>query len=125
MGLPVPDDNNKDYTISVREYSEFLKVLYDGSYLTISASEYATSLLSQCDFKKGIVKGLPDGVKVAHKFGESGTPQLHELHESAIVYLDSNPYLLTVMTRGTDLDKMADVMGFISKLAYERMNIRS
>jgi len=125
MGFAVPENGSKEYFISAREYSEFLKVLYDGSYLTIRASEYATSLLSECDFREGVVKGLPSTVRIAHKFGESGDNNIHELHESAIVYLDNNPYLITVMTRGRDLTKMARSISYISKLTYERMNVHS
>ena len=122
MGLAMPADKGKEYVITARQYAEFFKVLYDGSYLTISASEYATSLLTECDFKIGIVKGLPASVRVAHKFGESGNDQIHELHESAIVYLDNNPYIITIMTKGPDLNKLAEVISCISRMSYEKMS---
>jgi len=78
LGLKKPDVRDKNYALSVKEYSRFMSVLYDGGYLTIPASEYAISLLSESDFKLGIVKQLPPSLKVAHKFGEAGTDDVHE-----------------------------------------------
>ncbi len=121
IGLRVPDMHGQSYQMSVKEYSKFLRVLYDGGYLTITASDYALSLLAECDFKEGIVSELPPTVKVAHKFGQAGTPEFPELHESAIIYLDNRPYLLTIMTRGRDIKNQAKVIGHISRIVYDKM----
>lgn len=120
LGLTPPkaDASYFNYTISARDYSVFMAALYNGGYLTIAESEYATSLLAQCNFKEGLLKGLPENIKVAHKFGESGTPQVHELHETGIVYIDNSAYLVTVMTRGQDIKKLAEVIANISRVTY-------
>jgi beta-lactamase class A len=122
FGLKKPDLSDPNYEISNEAYSSFMKALYNASYLSMPASEYATELLGKCDFKDGIAKGIPPTVKIAHKFGESQVDQLRELHESAIVYLDKRPYLVTVMTRGSDLKKQSDVIGQISQQVYQFMN---
>ncbi len=125
LGLTPPKPNAADYltyTISTHDYSIFMEALYNASYLTIPASEFATSLLAQCNFKDGLVKGLPDNVKIAHKFGEAGSQQLHQLHETGIVYLNNTAYLITVMTKGTDLQKLTQTISEISKITYARMN---
>lgn len=125
IGLPQPDltDAKKfiSYTISAREYSVFLAALYNGSYLTISASEYATSLLAQCNFKDGLIKELPANVKIAHKFGEAAMDDGKQLHESGIIYIDNAAYIITVMTKGTDVKKQADVISNISRMVYAKM----
>ncbi len=121
LGVAVPDVHNKEFELSVKDYSKFLRVLYDAGYLTIDHSEYAISMLAECDFKYGIVKELPPSVIVAHKFGEAGTKQIPELHETAIIYLDKKPYLLTVMTRGQDVRKQADAIAHISRMVYDHM----
>lgn len=38
-----------------------MKAIYNAAYLTINDSENAAELLTQCDFKDGIVKSLPPG----------------------------------------------------------------
>ena len=113
------------YTISPREYSVFMAALYNASYLTITESEYATSLLAQCNFKAGLVSGLPANVRIAHKFGEAGNQQQHELHETGIVYINNNAYLITVMTRGTDLKNLLATIGNISKITYNKLSTHS
>lgn len=112
------------YELSVKEYSRFVSVLYEGGYLSLPASESAISLLCESDFAHGITSQLPHELTVAHKFGEAGEPGKTELHESAIVYLHDQPYLITIMTMGKDPQKLAAIMGELSKMAYDHMQKR-
>lgn len=116
--LSVPDTS---YQLNVREYSRFVSVLYEGSYLTIPASEAAISLLCESDFVHGIKKQLPQELTVAHKFGEAKTGDMMELHETAVVYLNEDPYLITIMTKGRSSQQLAAVMSDLSKLVYDEM----
>lgn len=128
LGLtpPKPDAASYlSYTISPRDYSVFMAALYNGSYLTIAESEYATSLLAQCSFKEGLLRGLPENVKVAHKFGEAGSQQIHELHETGIVYLNNSAYLITVMTRGNDLKTLATTIAGVARIAHAKLAANS
>lgn len=121
LGLKKPNIYDNSYTLTVKEYSKFISVLYDGAYLTFQSSEYAVSMLFESDFNLGITKELPSTVKVAHKFGEAGKPGNRELHESAVVYLNDKPYLLTIMTKGRQSPKLAEIMAHISKMVYDHM----
>lgn len=116
--VTVPDTQ---YRLNVSEYSRFVSVLYEGAYLTIPASEAAISLLCESDFTQGIKKQLPQDLTIAHKFGEAKTGDLMELHESAIVYLNEQPYLITIMTKGRSSRQLAAAMSDLSKLAYDEM----
>ncbi|MFS6553880.1 serine hydrolase, partial [Staphylococcus aureus] len=69
LGLVAPADDGS-YLISAKSYSLFLRILYNASYLNNENSEFALKLLSQATFKNGLVKDLPEGTIVAHKFGE-------------------------------------------------------
>ncbi len=122
IGLSRPNLKDLGYTINALNYSKFFRVLYDAGYLSGSSSEYAISLLTQCDFKDGIVQPIPATVKVAHKFGETGFGNTHELHESAIVFLNNSPYLITIMTTGPDVNKQKVSISNISRAVYEYMN---
>ncbi|MDR3680095.1 MAG: class A beta-lactamase-related serine hydrolase [Flavipsychrobacter sp.] len=121
LGLAVPSNDYNQFQLSVKEYSLFLRVLYNATYLSVPASEYALELLAECDFKEGMLKLLPSTVKVAHKFGESGYGTTYELHESGIVYAGVTPYLITIMTTGSDLSKQATVISNISAQVYNAM----
>ncbi len=123
LGLPTPAMNAKTYRMNVRDYSVFMKALYNSSVLSPIDSEYALDLMTRAEFNKGLVAGLPPEVDIAHKFGEAGTPQEKQLHETGLVYAAGNPYLITVMTRGSDVDSLASAIASVSRLVYERMRI--
>ncbi len=121
VGLAVPNIYATQYQFTTKEYSYFMRAIYNAGYLNVEDSEFAGELLSQCEFKDGIVKGLPAHTRIAHKFGESGTNIDKQLHESGIVYLDNKPYLLTIMTRGKENKKLSQVLGEISQVIYNSM----
>lgn len=124
LGLPAPS-NNTPYVISVKDYSLFLRILYNATYLNRAMSEKALQLLSQATFKDGLVAGVPQGTVVAHKYGEHVTPDSKgniaevQLHDCGFVYAQ-NPYLLCVMTKGTNLDDLKGVIKDISSLVYQQ-----
>ena len=113
---------DQQYYATAKEYSTIMKALYNASYLNITSSEYATSLMAKSTFRDGIVKLLPEPLKVAHNFGEFANGKTNELHESSIIYLNNQPYQLIIMTRGTDWSKQAGIMSRISKLVYDKMS---
>ncbi len=121
IGLPAPDPRSAHYAMSVRQYSMFMKALYNSSFLSPIHSGYALGLLSRSTFRDGLLAGLPTKLLVAHKFGEAGLDDAKQLHETALVYANDNTYLITVMTRGTDLKKEAQALGALSKIVYEHM----
>lgn len=127
LNIPEPDLRDPNFLISAKRYSRFILVLYNASYLSNASSEYAMELLTQCNFKEGMVKQIPTDTKVAHKFGEWGSnlSNVHELHESGIVYVKGKPYLLTIMTRGANPLQLTDVVNKISKVIYDDVSAKS
>lgn len=125
LGLPYAE-SARDVVkgMKVKQYSMLMNVLYNGSYLSPASSEFALSLLAESDFKDGILKGLPAGTKTVHKFGEFYSGNLCELHESGIVYTDKGNYIITVMTTGTDMKQLSEVIGNVSRLAYMDVSAR-
>jgi beta-lactamase class A len=121
LKLTPPDLMNPDFTISSRDYSKFLETLYNAAYLSMQASEYATELLVEATFKDGILKKIPRNIPVAHKMGEWGDGNTVELHDCGIVYIEGNPYIITIMTRGKDMNMLSEAVGNISKIVYDSM----
>lgn len=123
LGLPYRETaSDGPATIKVKDYSILLRVLYNGTYLSATSSEYALSLLAESDFKDGIVKGIPDSVTVSHKFGEYFNPNESQLHESAVVYASQHNYIITVMTKGKDIRNLPEIIGNISRMAYTNIS---
>lgn len=120
VGLPPADLLDVNYSISARDFSRFFGMLYNATYLNDELSEYALELLSKSKFRDGLLRELPAGVTVAHKFGEHSVKQVSDFSESGIVYYDSEPYLLTVMTKGDDIREQAKVIGDLSHIVYTK-----
>ena len=125
LRLPLPD-GAIDF-MSAKSYSVLWRVLYNGTYLSKNLSEQAMTLLSLTSFKDGLVAGLPQAVRIAHKFGEHtddkpGQDAVHELHDCGIIYpQDKNPYFLCVMSRGSNFESLKTVIQGVSKLVYEHV----
>ncbi|MBS1741698.1 MAG: serine hydrolase [Bacteroidetes bacterium] len=122
LGLPNPDMSKNDIPITAKDYSLFMRILYNATYLNIEDSEYCTELLTHSDFVKGLLSGIPSELKVAHKFGEAFDGQNAHLGESGIVYINNSAYLITVMTKGRDKDKLPGVIAGLSAKVYQMMN---
>ena len=122
LGLPEVTASNASYQMSASAVSRFLRVLYNSSYLTAENSEFALSLLSKSDFQEGLAKSLPKSIKMAHKFGEQGDSQFKQLHETGIVYLNDNAYVITVMTKGREMKNLSNFISEVSKMVYNRFN---
>jgi len=111
-------------TISVKSYAAIFWMLYNASYLSKEFSNKALDYLLKSEFNDGLRKGVPDAVPIAHKFGERFMEGNRQLHDCGIVYYPLNPYLLCVMTRGSDLNALSEAIGIVSKAVYEEFDSR-
>lgn len=110
-------------SLSLKDYASFFRILYNSSYLNKEYSEKALTILSQSTYKRGIVAGVPKDIVVAHKFGErffTGTGE-KQLHDCGIVYTD-NPYLLCIMTKGSNFEDLENILGTLSSMTYQYFN---
>ena len=122
---PPADQKQETWNVTTRSYANIFRMLYNASYVSVQSANEILDLLSQSTFKNGIVAGVPDSVKVAHKFGEAegvqsdGTVQSRILNDCGIVYKPEAPYILCLMMEGQDYSQMEQVMQRISKDAYK------
>lgn len=109
-----------DQFLSVQTYASFFRILYNATYLSREASEWALDLLARAEFRAGLVAGVPPGVTVAHKFGEKSdvSDGPFQLHDCGIVYFPGNPYLLCVMSRGPSFEALDEVIRGVSRIVY-------
>lgn len=106
--------------ISIQSYSNLFAVLYNTGYLSKESSQFALELLAKSTFTDGLVDGVPQGVRVAHKFGhrilDTGEDQLHDC---GIVYHPTTTYILCVMTSGADFPTEESVVADVSRVVYD------
>ena len=123
LGVDSKVVTDPSHGISIKEYSRFFRILYNSSYLSHDYSEKALEMLSESTFKDGIRKNIPDEIKVSSKFGERGLGDgVRQLHECAIVYYPGHPYLLCIMTKGTDSKILAETISEISEFIFNKIN---
>ena len=124
FGINYSGTAQNDIFVNIKNYSTFFRVLFNASYLSRDDSESALKILSESDYKDGLVAGVPSGVAVAHKFGERELAGQNgdQLHDCGIVYYPSHPYLLCVMTRGSNIDSLASAIQQISGLVYSEVS---
>lgn len=89
---------NTDYTkweTTPEDISELLKKIYKEEIVNSKSKEELLSNITETVYEDLIPKGINEDVRVAHKFGR----EIHILHDAGIIY-SSNPYVLTVMSKG-------------------------
>ena len=107
--------------ISVKNYASFFRILFNASYLNPPSSNELLDMLTRTTFKKGLVAGVGQGTTIAHKFGERYFSDTFErqLHDCGIVYSPQKPYLVCIMTRGTDLNSLTQSIKAISSTIFQ------
>ncbi len=112
-------ENYNLYTISVRDYAAFFRILYNATYLDQASSEALLETLSEASFDVGLVSGVPQGTPVAHKFGERVLEDgLKQLNDCGIIYAPTHPYVLCVMAQGSSFDQLAAFIEGVSTRVY-------
>lgn len=118
-----PKQQSTQQPINVHTYASFFRILYNATYLRRSLSEHILAIMNESSFREGLVAGVPEGVQVAHKFGEKvldESQELYQLHDCGIVYAAS-PYVLCVMTQGHNYEDMAAFVKDTSRTVYENI----
>mgnify|MGYP000906723536 CR=1 FL=1 len=114
-------ENPTGNIISVKNYASFFRILFNASYLNPQSSNELLEMLTRTTFNKGLVAGIGQGTTVAHKFGERYFTDTNErqLHDCGIVYSPQKPYLVCIMTRGTDFNSLTQSIKAISSIIFQ------
>jgi len=113
-----PDSKKTDEQMNIFDYSKFFRVLYNSSYINEEYSEFALSLLTKGAYKNGFLKNADPATVVAHHYSTLAMNKGQELHEVGIFYMEDQPYLLGVMTRGKDLKQLSTALSDISTMVH-------
>jgi beta-lactamase class A len=110
--------------MQVHHAAMLFESLYNNSYLSKDMSAYALDLLQQTSFSSGIRTTIPSDIHVASKHGERSisleeyNQPRTELHDCGIIYYPDSPYILCIMTKGTDFNELIDLIQEISTEVY-------
>lgn len=112
------------WDITTKNYSNLFRILYNASYLRPEYSDTILGQLSESTFKNALAAGIPEDIRVAHKFGETstsdGSPEKSTiiLNDCGIIYKPGAPYILCVMTRGEKYEELERIIREISERVY-------
>jgi len=119
LDLPEINFDRNRYLLNAKQTSTFLRAIFNSTLLSPEKSEYAASLLHKSAFTKGFSSAFPPETKIWHKFGEwSDASGQYELHQTAVFFIGSKPYILTVMTRGNDPEALSKALQSLAKAVY-------
>ncbi len=124
------DPHQEDDSLSLSAFASFYRVLYNASYLSEDLSEKALRYLSKSTFRDGMASGIPLNVEIASKHGErtielmkdGKETTVYQYHEFGIIYDPNRPFLIGIMTRGSDIDRLTKVTRDITRLVYEEVD---
>ena len=108
-------------TTTVKDCGKLLEMIYRGKCVSKKYSKLMLSLLKQQQRRSKIPAGVPAGVVVANKTGETD----ETCHDAAIVYAKKAPYILVVMVTdpGAGWTHNAQIAQ-ISSMVYQFMIIK-
>lgn len=125
LDLIYPDSNTPEDYISVKSYAGLFRVLYNSTYLNREMSEKALNYLTKSDFHLGIEAGVPKNTVLALKFGiRDIQTDMMQMHDCGIIYDLKKPYLLCIMTKGNNQNKLIKIIKDVSELIY-KLNINT
>ena len=101
---------------TARDLAMLMSAIETGAAASRVSTDSMRAVLLRQEFNDEIPAGLPPGTRVAHKTGQI----TGHLHDAAIVYPSGRtPYVLVVLTRGIDDEKVArSLIADISRLVY-------
>jgi len=117
-----------DNNIRVIDYSAFFRVLFNASYLNREHSEKVLDLLTKTEFEDWLVAWISDrDITISHKFGERSIWGVNwiermQLHDCWIVYYPNHPYILCIMTRWYNWNKLKEILQEVSSIVYQEID---
>lgn len=115
--LGMKDTSLEENETSPRDVGLFFEKLWKGEIVSEKHKKEILEYLTDTIYEDWIASGVPDGVRVAHKYGR----EVHVVNDAGIVY-SKNPFVMVLMTDGV-VEKEADAI--IPQIAEELYNIQT
>ena len=102
---------------TARDLATLMNAIEYGTAASRTSTDSMRAILTRQEFNTEIPAGLPPGTRVAHKTGQITA----HLHDAAIIYPQMRgPYVLVVLTRGIEDEKVArSLIADVSRLVYD------
>lgn len=130
LGIYYPPEkgaSDGQWNITAKSYANLFRILYNTSYLRHEYSNTLLAQLAESSFQNALAGGVPDDVRVAHKFGETSLQDdatgeiITILNDCGIIYKKDHPYILCVMTQGKQYEELEHIIRTISETVYKSL----
>lgn len=114
--LGMTNTSYEENQTTARNIGEYFEKLWNGKIMDSKNKEEMLGFLTDTIYEDYLKKGVPEDVRVAHKFGTL----LHVINDAGIVY-SKNPYVVVVMTKGVVDKEAIEKFPVLSEIVYENM----
>lgn len=111
LGMVDTDLANNETTAF--DTAEFFRNLWVGKAVEPEYKESILESLTDTIYESWIPEGVPDSIKVAHKFGR----EVHVVNDAGIV-MDDHPYVVAILTQGVVEKEADELIPQISRIIY-------
>lgn len=101
--------------ISAADVGLFFQKLYKGNLVSPDSSEEILGYLTKTIYEKHLVAGIPEGVRVAHKYGR----EVHVVNDGGIIFSEK-PFVLVIMSKGVVEKEADEIFPNLVKLIYNQ-----
>lgn len=112
--LGIEDVFNEDREVTTKKFSIFWRSLFVASYLSPEHSQKLLEIMNQSPSQNYLRQGMPENIPFSHKIGVSDDVY----SDSGISYAPNRPFIITVMMREKDENKMEETMKLIMEKSY-------
>ena len=104
----------KENSTSPSDIGIFFEKLWDGDIVSEADKEEILANLTNTTYEEWIAAGIPDNVRVAHKYGR----ELHVVNDAGIVF-SSKPFVMVILSKGVVEREADEVFPSLSAVVYQ------
>jgi len=104
----------KNNTTTPEDMGILLRKLYEGKIVSVKSRDEILDFLTETNYEDWLVNGVPENVRVAHKFGR----ETHVLNDAGVVFTP-RPYVVVIVSEGIVESEADEALVEISRFIYD------
>jgi len=97
-----------------KDIAQLFTRLWNNTFISKKSREEILEFLTDTSFESWISKGVPKGIRVAHKYGR----EVHVVNDAGIVFTDQ-PYIVVILSKGVVESEADAIFPELSRIIYE------
>jgi len=110
----------QEFTTTPEDIGLFFQKLYQGEIINDEDRDELLQFLTKTAYEDWLPKGIPQGVKIAHKIGKD----LGTFSDGGIIFAD-NPYIIVLMSKDARELEANEALPKISQIIWDYENTSS